>query len=143
MTYSRKGFWITMGLFWAVTACAIAAVLLLHPAPPVRFLIALALMLVAFPLAMRAVFFQDEIQRQTRMTNWYFGSQIGLIVAGIVMVLCVWSLPASLQPFMDEIFASHSHDPDKYLAVGFMVPVIGQVLGTYLMRGVAALRSRT
>jgi hypothetical protein len=95
MQYSRKGWWISKTALWAVMLAGIALVIGLRPERPMTGLLFVAVFVICVPLGMRAFFYSDEIERQTRMRCWYFGCKIGVVITGLALVsMFFFGLPA-------------------------------------------------
>jgi hypothetical protein len=152
MKYSRKGFWLTTLAIWAVLAVFLALIIWLRPErpmvrpQPIVGLLAAAVSFISLTLALRAFSYRDEIQRQTGMRCWFFGSQIGAVIAGLVTV----SIFAFGHPTPRAIINVFSHvlpmqpvAPFRYgFGTGFLTLAFAQVIGSLLVRAFLSLPKR-
>src|SRR3954470_2938266 len=139
MAYSRKGWWISLSACFLLLGLWVLTARLGHWNLFARGISGIIVAVIAVALATRAFFFQDEIQKQSRMREWYFGSLLG-IVAVLVVVACARMYPATLVLFFP---AGRSMTPGQYMtigvAIGFAMTCGMQVIGALLVRAVAAL----
>jgi len=143
MAYSRKGWWINLSACFLLFGLWVLAVRLGHWNLYARGISGFIVAVIAVALATRAFFFQDEIQKQSRMREWYFGSLIG-ILATLAIVVCARMYPGTLLSFF-HANPGRSTTPGQYmaigLAIGFTMTCLLQVVGALLARAVAALRT--
>jgi hypothetical protein len=145
VTYSRKGRWLAVGVLLLLTGTWIAVVRLGHWTMMERGMAAIPLVIIVGALGFRAFFFQDEIQRQARMREWYFGGTIGLLATGILMV-CIRMFPAILLSLWHSR-RTHILSADQCLiiglVIGYVLTVAMQVIGALLARVITFVRFRT
>ena len=143
MAYSRKGWWINLSACFLLFGLWVLTVRLGHWNLYARGISGFIVAVIAVALATRAFFFQDEIQKQSRMREWYFGSLIG-ILATLAIVVCARMYPGTLLSFFHPN-PGRSTAPGQYmtigLAIGFTMTCLLQVVGALLARAVAALRT--
>ena len=145
MTYSRKGRWLAVGTLLLLTGTWIAVVRLRHWTMMERGMAAIPLVIIVGALAFRAFFFQDEIQRQARMREWYFGGTIGLLTTGILMV-CIRMFPAIVLSLW-HAKQTHILSTDQCLIIGlvmgYALTAVMQAIGALLARAITFIRLRT
>src|SRR5437868_5066894 len=93
MTYSPRRRWLAVGAALLLPAILIVVVSLGHGTMMERGMAAIPVMIIVGALGFRALFFLDEIQKQARMREWYFGGVIGFIAVGVFLV-CIRMFPA-------------------------------------------------
>jgi len=135
MAYSAKRYRTVMGSIFALAVAGFAAIFWLarNHADPISvgmFRVALAVIIIG--LAMLAVSYRDEVQRQTGQKRWFFGSMIGIAA----MTPAVVSLQTH-KVWLDtavQFFFHHPATGPLYFSLGVMTPVMFQAASVLVLR---------
>ena len=148
MAYSRKGWWVAKTSSVLVVLAGEALVFWLRPTLAVAGVLLITAVLASFAFGMQAFFYRDEIERQTRMRCWYFGSMLGMISAAIVTISIFFF--RLLNPQMITLFIFHMHRPPMprdFFAAGFttglLLLIFAQILGALFFRVLFMLPARS
>jgi hypothetical protein len=135
MAYSAKKLRTVRGSVLALGMAGFALVIWLtrnHIDPVSVGLFRVALALIVFGPGMRAVFYSDEVQRQTGQKRWFRGSMIGIAAMAPVVVFLQTHIPW-LDAAVQFIF-QHSATPPFYFSVGVAIPVVFQAVSALVLK---------
>ena len=135
MAYSAKKYWTLGASTLAVGLAGMALVFWLnrnHIDPVTVGMVRVALAFIIIGLAMRAVGYRDEVQRQASQKRWFQGSMIGL-AAMVPMVVALQTHKLWLDAVVQFLFR-HPGTPPLYLSLGVAIPVVFQSASVLLLR---------
>jgi hypothetical protein len=135
MAYSAKKYWTLGGSALALWGAAFALLIWLHhnhtdPVSVGLFRVAVAWIVVG--LAMRALSYRDEVQRQSEQKRWFQGSMIG-IAAMAPLVVTLQTHTAWLDAAVQFILR-HPATPTHSFNLGILIPVIFQVVSVLVLK---------
>ncbi|HWU55751.1 MAG TPA: hypothetical protein VN175_09630 [Rhizomicrobium sp.] len=144
MAYSQKSFQSARRGAYAMLFAGVAVLIFLekrHYIDQTLYMsLACVLALGASWLLLYSHRYRDEIQRHAAEKRTYWGCQIGLLASIPVLVALMMPHTTWLDGLVQFVSRNHAM-PRIYFWAGFMLPVLFQALGVFLLRLLAKLRS--
>jgi hypothetical protein len=141
MTYSRKWYWLAMGVLLAVVAVFVVLIPRPHPA-----VMAMPVMAACFGGGFLAYFSLDEIQRQNEMRALYYGGQLAVLFVLMPFVLLVSNAlletMAGLLPHASPRAPDMPHSPRTYFGMGAAMTLVVQAIGYFIAHAIFKVAGR-
>jgi hypothetical protein len=126
MTYSRKRYWLALGVALAVAA----AVPLISHSAAMTTTAAMAVVATCGALGFLAYFSLDEVQRQNEVRAWYYGGLLAILFGFAPFALLISN--ALLEAMASRIEPDNLHSPKVYFGLGAAVVLGMQAMGHFI-----------